>query len=100
MKELAKRISEVLFLLGLFLIMGGFTLNALDRSIYRGCRVLEQRGNTLLIELEEDLLTGTDTACQKAERLVEAINRDGYDAVIVVSSQDQWVPRVAPIAVK
>ena len=100
MREFVKRTSECLFLIGIFLIMGGFTLNALDRSIYKGCRVVEQRGNTLLIELDENLLTGTDTACQKADRLIKEINRDGYDAVIVVSSPEAWVPRVAPVAVR
>ena len=74
-------------------------LDAIDRSIFPGCKVLAQRGETLLIRLDSELITGTDSACEKAERLVKKINRSGYDVVIVVSSPDTWVPAVAPVAV-
>ena len=72
------------------------TLDAFDRSIYPGCRVVDQIGNQLVIELNTELRTGTDMSCQRAEKLIKKINRSGYDAVII-TDRETWVPRVAPI---
>ena len=80
-------------------IMAVATLDALDKSIYPGCRVVEQIGNQLVIELTPDLRTGTDTSCLKAERLIKKINRSGYD-VIILTDKNTWVPKVAPITYK
>jgi len=71
------------------------SLNALDKSIFTDCRVVEQLGNTLVIELDSELTDGSDTSCERAEQLVAKITATGYDVVLYPSSN--WLPRVAPI---
>ena len=66
-------------------ILAWASLDQLDRSIYPGCKVLSQDGKLLTIELDPQLNTGSDSACQAAGRLIYKICQDGY-AVIVANS--------------
>jgi len=65
------------------------SLDALNRSIYQGCSVVDQIGQTLIIEL--DALDPTDTGCEKAERLIGRIMADGYQVKIRVAD-GEWIP--------
>ena len=71
------------------------SLSALDKSIFQDCRVVEQLGNTLVIELDSELTDGSDLSCERAERLVNKITASGYDVVLYPSSN--WLPKIAPI---
>ena len=64
--------------------------NALSKSIYPGCQVLEQDGQILTIKLDSQLCTGTDTACQRAGKLILNICQDGY--LVLVNDSDGWAP--------
>ena len=78
--------------LSVMVFIGSYAfLDALDRSIYPDCKVLEQKGDTLYISLSKDLLIGTDSSCESAERLVDRIKRDGYQ-VKVVMPYGEWSP--------
>ena len=72
-------------------IMGVSFLDAIDRSIYPGCKVLKQSGQTLIIRLDPELLDGTDSGCEAAERLISRIQRDGYEVKIAIK-EGEWAP--------
>ena len=81
-----------IIILAIMVCIGSYAfLDALDRSIYPGCKVLEQKGDTLYISINKDLLTGTDSACEKAERLIGRIMADGYQVKVVVP-YGEWSP--------
>jgi len=65
-------------------------LNALDRSVFPGCRVIDQSGRVLTIELSDELCEGTDTACERAEALINKIKDSGYS--VRIAESDHWVP--------
>lgn len=71
-------------------------VHALDKSIYPGCRVVDQVAGKLIIQLDRELLTGTDAACEAAQALIEKIERSGYD-VCIQSDNNQWIPAVAEV---
>ena len=88
--------------IGTFIVMAIITftlanasIGALYRSIYQGgctyqgCTVVDQIGNTLIIELDE--LDPTDTGCEQAERLIGRIMADGYD-VKIRAEKEGWIP--------
>lgn len=81
MKTLLSAVALVCILLGLTIL----SLDALDRSIYPGCKVLSQDGDILVIRLSDELTTGTDMACQKAGELIHQITKDGYLVQVVDS---------------
>lgn len=62
-----------LVIAGLFLI----GLDAMDRNIYPGCKVLGQDGRVLTIQLD-DKFDGGDGACHAAGQLIYSITQDGY----------------------
>ena len=70
-------------------------IQALDRSIFPGCRVISQNNKQLVIRLDRDLCDGTDESCEFAEALIKKIRKSGYDPYILIS-QDEWCPSVAP----
>ena len=76
-------------------VMSAVSINALDRSIFAGCEVVEQRGNTLIIALDSELADGSDIGCMKAEMLIKKITDTGYDVVLYPNSN--WLPKVAPV---
>jgi len=65
-------------------------LNALDRSVFPGCKVVDQSGRVLTIELSDELCEGTDTACEMAEALINKIKDSGYS--VRIAESDHWVP--------
>jgi hypothetical protein len=73
-----KKIANIAILTGLMIVTTIIALNALDRSIYPGCRVLDQQADVLIIELDDKFETATDTACQEFGELVYKIAQDGY----------------------
>lgn len=62
----------------LFGIVTIVALDALDRSIYPGCKVLDQQADVLIIELDPKFEAVTDTICQEFGELVYRIAQDGY----------------------
>ena len=87
--------KNIIILVVVISLMCVASLNALDRSIFTGCKVVDQFGNTLVIELDAELIDGSDTGCLRAEQLVAKITATGYDVVLYPSSN--WLPKVAPI---
>jgi len=75
--ELLKRLLIITFFITTLTIMGIATLDALDRSIYPGCRVVFQSGQMLAIDIDPDL-----TLSQR-QKLIEKIRRSGYDVAVV-----------------
>jgi len=73
-----KKIANICILTGLMIVITIAALDALDRSIYPGCKVLDQQADVLIIELDARFETATDTACQEFGELVYKIARDGY----------------------
>ena len=84
-----KTIGTFIVLTIIVVTLASASIDALNRSIYEGCAVIDQIGNTLIIELDSDL-DATDTGCLKAERLIGHIMDDGYDVRIRVADGD-WV---------
>jgi hypothetical protein len=54
------------------------SLDALDRSIYPGCKVLDQQADILIIELDPEFDEPTDMVCTRFGELVYQIAQDGY----------------------
>jgi len=77
------------------LTLWSVAIEALDRSIFSGCRVIETRGQQMVIRLDKDLCTGTDSACEEAEHVIKKIRKAGYDPYLLVYD-GEWVPTVAP----
>jgi hypothetical protein len=78
--------------LAIITVVGTFAvLDALDRSIFPGCKVIRQEDNTLFVKLSTSLTTGTDTACEQAERLIKSIQRQGY-SVALLTPMGTWTP--------
>jgi hypothetical protein len=59
------------------------SLDALDRSIYPGCKVLDQQADVLIIELDPRFDEPTDGVCQQFGDLVYRIAQDGYQVQVV-----------------
>jgi hypothetical protein len=53
-------------------------IDALDKNIYPGCKVIDQQDKILIIKLDKDLEEPTDINCQRVGKLVYQIARDGY----------------------
>jgi hypothetical protein len=79
--------ENLLSLLVLILMCTGISwasINALDKNIYPGCKVISedttsmQGAKILVIELDPELNIGTDTACMLAGQLIYEITLDGY----------------------
>jgi len=83
------KLTEILLVNSIVLIMCIAGLDALDRSIYPGCKVVDQIGETLHIRLDEELMSATDMACHGVEKIVKAIQRDGYD-VRILMQPEEW----------
>lgn len=73
-----KTASGCILLVILIILVSISAMDALDRSIYPGCKVLDQQGDVLVIELDKELAEPTDTNCRKVGELVYKIARDGY----------------------
>jgi len=71
-------VTVITILVAMFGLLTVLSLDALDRSIYPGCKVLDQQADVLIIELDARFETATDTACQEFGELVYKIARDGY----------------------
>jgi len=69
---------SVIILCGLVTIMAMTTLDALDRSIYPGCKVISQEDNILFIKLDAAINTGSDMGYARSSRLIQRICMDGY----------------------
>jgi hypothetical protein len=76
--ESVKTIASIACILAVFGIFTIAFLDALDRSIYPGCRVLDQQADVLVIELDAKFDEPTDTVCQAFGDLVYKIAQDGY----------------------
>jgi hypothetical protein len=61
-----------------FGIVAVMSLDALDRSIYPGCKVLDQQADILIIELDPEFDEPTDMVCTRFGELVYQIAQDGY----------------------
>lgn len=86
MKNLISFIAMCAFVLVICLSF----VNALDRHFFPGCTVIDQKGKTLVVELDDEYLAGTDTACQRAGEIVLNICNQGYS--VRVTNWDGVVP--------
>jgi hypothetical protein len=73
-----KTTINVFVLIGVVYVLTVFSLDALDRSIYPGCKVLDQQADILIIQLDEQFDEPTDSVCQAFGELVFQIAQDGY----------------------
>jgi hypothetical protein len=70
--------SGCILLAILIVLVSISAIDALDRSIYPGCKVIDQQADVLIIELDPEFSEPTDMNCQKFGELVYQIARDGY----------------------
>ena len=89
MKNKMKTVMSAAVLAAICLGMCLSFVNALDKVVYPGCEVVDQRGDTLYIHLNKEITSGTDTACLKAIELIRAIAEDGYNIII---TNEGWTP--------
>ena len=85
-----KTIGTFIIMTIITITLANASIDALNRSIYKGCAVVDQIDNTLIIELDADL-DATDTGCLKTELLIGRIMADGYKVQIRVAD-GEWVP--------
>jgi hypothetical protein len=71
-------VTVITILVAMFGLLTVLSLDALDRSIYPGCKVLDQQADILIIELDAKFDEPTDTVCQAFGELVYKIAQDGY----------------------
>jgi hypothetical protein len=58
-------------------------LNAMDKTFISGWRVVQHYDDMLVIELDKQLASGTDTACREVAKLVERLGQKGYKVQII-----------------
>jgi len=76
---------------GIVTILAWGVDHALSKSIYPGCTVVQEDGRLLTIEFNDNLCTGTDSACEEAEDVVKSILRSGF-LVKIQDPEDHWTP--------
>ena len=69
-------------LVAMFGLLTVLSLDALDRSIYPGCKVIDQQADVLIIKLDPEFEAVTDTVCQQFGNLVYRIAQDGYQVQV------------------
>lgn len=63
----------------LVLVLAHAALWTIDHKSFPGCTIItHEPGNVLVIELDEELATGTDYSCELAGKLVYSICLQGY----------------------
>ena len=68
------------------------SLASFDMNMYPGVDVVGQDGQTLLVTLDDELLTGTDGACYEMAYVLKNIAiESGYD-IQVIAQRNEWVP--------
>jgi hypothetical protein len=76
-------VTVITILVAMFGLLTVLSLDALDRSIYPGCKVLDQQADVLIIELDPRFDEPTDGVCQQFGDLVYRIAQDGYQVQVV-----------------
>jgi len=68
-------------------------INAFDRHMYPGVNVIGQEGHVLLVQLDDELTTGTDMMCLEATYiLLNVAEQSGYSLKVMPKQSGDWVP--------
>jgi len=70
-------------------------LDALDRSIYPGCKVISQTDDVLAIKINAAINTGTDSGYADSAQLIYQICLDGYRVRVL---NDFWRTDIIDLA--
>lgn len=81
MNKIKTTISAVVIII-CFAVITVVGLDALDRSIYPGCKVIDQQADVLIIKLDPEFDEPTDFVCSRFGNLVYQIARDGYQVQV------------------
>ena len=60
-----------------------------DVMAYQGCKIENKENDILYVQLNPELIEGTDMACQDTIELIYDITKDGYRVVV---TNDDWTP--------
>lgn len=94
-KTISRSLLNVVVLICILIIPVYAGLDALDRSIYPGCKVISQTGDVLSIKINPAINTGSDSGYADSARLIHRICLDGYRVKVL---NNFWVKDIIDLA--